>query len=74
MDPNDTPQTIEGYRQAEKIRPLPWAIDETGEVSRSLEIQALSSTVIINREGRITYRDSAPTDAETLESELEEVL
>ncbi len=74
IDPNDTPQTIEGFRQAGGIRSLPWAIDKTGEVSRSLDIRALDSTVIIDREGRISYRDAAPTDTETLESELKEVL
>ena len=74
MDPNDTPQTIEGFRQAGGIRPLPWSIDETGEVSRALDIQALDSTVIVDREGRISYRDSAPTTYEALAKELKEVL
>ena len=74
MDPNDTPQTIEGFRQAGGIGSLPWAIDETGEVSRSLDIRALDSTVIVDREGRIVYRDSAPTPYETLDKELREVL
>ncbi len=74
VDPNDTKETIEGFRQAGKISPLPWAIDETGEVSRSLDIRALDSTVIIDREGRISYRDSAPTPHETLHNELKEVL
>lgn len=74
MDPNDTPQTIEGFRQAGGIRSLPWAIDKTGDVSRSLDIQALDSTVIIDREGRISYRDSAPTPYETLDKELKGLL
>jgi peroxiredoxin len=74
IDPNDTLRTIEGFRQAGKIGPLPWAIDKTGDVARPLGIQALDSTVIIDRDGRIAYRDSAPTPYETLESELKEVL
>jgi len=74
MDPNDTPQTIEGFRQAGGIRPLLWTIDETGEVSHALDIRALDSTVIVDREGRISYRDSAPTTYETLDKELKEVL
>ena len=73
LDPNDTPQTIEEFRQAGGIQQLPWAIDETGEVSRSLGIRALDSTVIVDREGRIAYRDSAPTPYETLDNELKEV-
>ena len=74
IDPSDTPQTIEGFQRKSGIRPLPWAIDKTGEVSRSLNVGALGSTVIVDREGRIAYRDASETDAETLERELEEVL
>lgn len=74
IDPNDTPQTIQGFREAGGIKQLPWTIDKTGELSRSLDIRALDSTVIIDRDGRIAYRDSAPTPYDTLESELKEVL
>lgn len=73
-DPNDTPQTIDRFREAGEIKSLPWAIDKTGEVSRSLNVRALDSTVIIDRDGRIVYRDAASTSYETLENELEEVL
>lgn len=74
IDPNDTPQTIEGFQRKSGIRTLPWAIDKTGEVSRSLNVSALGSTVIVDREGRIVYRDASETESETLERELEEVL
>jgi peroxiredoxin len=74
VDPNDTPQTIAGFQSRSGIRPLPWAIDRTGEVSRSLGIRALGSTVIVDREGRIAYRDAYETDSETLKGELEQVL
>jgi peroxiredoxin len=73
-DPNDTPKTIEGFRKAGGIGDLPWAIDGTGDLTRSLGVRALDSTVIFDREGKVAYRDAAPTDAETLEKELEEVL
>lgn len=74
VDPNDTPKTIEGFRKAGGIGELPWAIDGTGGFTRSLGVRALDSTVIFDREGKIAYRDAAPTDADTLENELEEVL
>ncbi len=73
-DPNDTPQTIEKFREAGGIGDLPWAIDETGEFTQALDVRALDSTVIIDREGKIAYRDAAPTERQTLEKELEEVL
>lgn len=73
-DPNDTPQTIERFWRAAGIDPLPVAIDRRGEITRALNISALDSTVIIDREGKVAYRDAVPTDAETLEKELKEVL
>lgn len=74
VDPNDTPQTIERFREAGNIGPLPWTIDETGEIPQSLGVRSLDATVIIDRQGRIVYRDAAPTPYKTLESELEEIL
>jgi peroxiredoxin len=74
VDPNDTPQTIERFREAGNIEPLPWTIDETGEIPQSLGVRSLDATVIIDRNGRVVYRDAAPTPYETLESELKEIL
>lgn len=74
VDPNDTPQTIEQFREAGNIDPLPWTIDETGEIPQSLDVRSLDATVIIDRQGQIAYRDAAPTPYETLKSELKEVL
>ncbi len=73
-DPEDTPQTIEGFRDRGGINPLPWTIDRSGEVSRASGANALETTVIVDREGEIVYRDATSTDYEDLERELEEVL
>ena len=73
-DPEDTVQTIEEFRDRGSIAPLPWAIDRSGEVSRALGANALETTVIVDREGEIVYRDATSTDYETLERELEGVL
>ena len=73
-DPEDTPQTIEGFRNRGNITPLPWTIDRSGEISRASGVNALETTVIIDREGETVYRDTTSTDYEALERELEEVL
>ncbi len=73
-DPQDTPRTVEDFRQRGDVAPLPWTIDQSGEIARSLGVNALEATVILDREGEIVYRDAASTDYETLERELEEVL
>ena len=74
IDPQDTPQNIEEFRERGDIAPLPWAVDERGEAAQALGVNSLETTLIIDREGRIVYEDSTATDYETLESELEGVL
>ena len=69
-DSQDTWRDIEDFRQRGHVGPLPWAVDEKGEISRALGVNALESTVILDRKGEIVYRDSEATDYETLESEL----
>jgi hypothetical protein len=73
-DPEDTPQTIEGFLDRGNITPLPWTIDRSGEISRASGANALETTVILDREGETLYRDATSTDYEDLERELEEVL
>ena len=73
-DSQDTPEAIEDFRQRGDVGPLPWAVDEKGEISRALGVNALEATVILDREGEIVYRDTEASDYETLESELGGVL
>ena len=73
-DPQDTPQTITDFRQRGGVATLPWAIDQRGEIAQSQRVNALETTVIIDREGEIAYRDTEATDYETLKSELEEII
>jgi peroxiredoxin len=73
-DPSDTPESIAEFRSRAGIDPLPWAIDKDGTVTRSLDVNALDSTVIIDRNGSVAFRDAAPTNTETLRGELEKLL
>ena len=74
IDPQDTPQAIEEFQDRGDVGPLPWAVDEGGQAAQALGVNALETTLIIDREGRIVYEDATATDYETLASELEEVL
>ena len=73
-DSQDTWRDIEDFRQRGHVGPLPWAVDQRGEISRALGVNALESTVILDREGEIVYRDAKASDYESLESELRGVL
>ena len=51
-----------------------WATDTEGELVRQYQVYSLGTTVIINREGRISYRDDGATPYEVLLAEVKEVL
>lgn len=73
-DPNDTAQTYANFRRVAGIGPLPFAAYQEDRVVRDFKVQALDTTVIIDRKRDTVYRDAVPTDYETLKRELEEVL
>jgi hypothetical protein len=74
-DPQDTSQTIEDFRRRGEIEDvLPWAVDQEGEVAAALGVNALETTVILDENGEVVYRDTSSTDYETLQGELEKAL
>ncbi len=46
-------------------------MDRDVGVARALGVQILDATVIIDRDGRIAYRDGVPTSYETLAAVIE---
>ncbi|CAN5181120.1 hypothetical protein BH24ACT19_BH24ACT19_06090 [soil metagenome] len=74
-DPQDTSQNIEDFRRRGEIEDvLPWAVDQEGEVAAALGVNALETTVILDENGEVVYRDTSSTDYETLQGELEKAL
>ncbi len=51
-----------------------WAQDTNLQATRTYGVTALGTTIIIDRDGQIVYRDHKPTSQETLQSELKNVL
>jgi len=51
-----------------------WAMDEDNQVVRAFEIPTLDSTIIIDAEGKIAYRDFSPTGEGKLRDELAKLL
>ena len=73
-DPQDTAQSIEGFRGRGEIEDvLPWAVDQEGQAAAALGVNALETTVILNENGEVVYRDTSSTDYETLQGELEKI-
>ncbi len=51
-----------------------WAQDTNLQATRTYGVTALGTTIIIDRDGQIVYRDHKPTSQETLQSELGKVM
>ncbi len=51
-----------------------WATDAKGELVQQFRVYSLGTTVIIDREGRIAYRDDGATPYEVLLHEVERIL
>ncbi len=51
-----------------------WAQDLNLQATRAYGVTALGTTIIIDRDGQIVYRDHIPTSQETLQSELGKVM
>lgn len=51
-----------------------WAMDLDVEVARTYEVLSLDTTIFIDREGRVAYRDGSPTPYDTLAAVIEALL
>lgn len=51
-----------------------WGVDHGFRASRALEVRMLDSTVVIDRDGRVAYRDGSSTPRETLRAVIETLL
>ncbi|MEE9202099.1 MAG: TlpA disulfide reductase family protein [Dehalococcoidia bacterium] len=51
-----------------------WAMDTESRWALAYEIRTLDTTVIVDRQGRIAYRDGSPTPYQRLKEEIERLL
>ena len=65
-DPSDSRGQLDQFISVAGNPPVTFAMDRTSEVTIAYKVRALDTTVIIDRQGRIVYRDEWPTDYKTL--------
>jgi len=74
IDPSETEQSIEQFNSAAGIEELlPTALDD-GTIAREFGVNALETTVILDRKGEVVFRETGPKDEETLQGEIEQIL
>ncbi|MDQ3639557.1 MAG: redoxin domain-containing protein [Actinomycetota bacterium] len=74
IDPSETEQSIEQFNDAAGIEePLPTALDD-GTLAREFDVNALETTIILDREGEVVFRETGPKDKQALRQDIEQVL
>lgn len=74
---DETPADLERFRRLVGASPPPdyrWAIDRELKVVSALGVRSLDTTIVIDPEGRVAYRDEVPTPYEVLKRAVEAVL
>ena len=61
------------FWKSKKAGDVTWAMDPDGQLVQLFNVYSLGTTIIINRGGRISYRDDGATPYEVLRAEVEKV-
>ncbi|WP_201409496.1 TlpA family protein disulfide reductase, partial [Mycobacterium paraintracellulare] len=61
MDPGDSPEAITGFLQQIGAQNLPAVIDRGATLSRTYQVSALSTLIVVDPAGKVTYRGTDPS-------------
>ncbi len=70
IDPRSTENALARFRALANKGEYLWALDTRQEIVRSYGVRILDATIIIDRDGRIAYRDAFPTGYERLDNAI----
>lgn len=70
VDPSSTPEALAQFKQAAGNGAFTWAFDTGQKVVAAYEVTALDTTLILDGDGRVVYRDQWPSPYQTLKDEL----
>lgn len=69
LNTGDRPADLAAFVQSLGIpatTPVAWGIDTTGAIASAYQVQVLETTVVINRQGQIAYRNDGPVSPDQL--------
>lgn len=72
VDPSSSPKALSQFKEASGNGEYIWAFDEGQRLARALGIRSLDTTLIIDGNGVVVYRDEFPTPYATLKEALNE--
>ena len=62
------------YWRSKGAEDVAWANDVGQEMLKSFEVTSLGTTIILDRQGHISYRDAGATPYDVLRTEIEKAL
>ncbi len=74
VDVTEDEDDLAGFREQTWKGAHLWAMDVEDEVARSYSVLSLDTTIFIDREGRVAYRDGSPTSYDVLAAVIEALL
>jgi thiol-disulfide isomerase/thioredoxin len=70
-DPTDSIAAINRFKGTIGDPDYPFVWNSTGSLGTRFAVRALDTTIIYDRNGRVVFRDAAPTDLKTLRAALQ---
>jgi len=73
IDPTSTPEFLAAFKQAAGDGDFIWGFDQGQEITNSYRVRALDTTLILDVEGYVVFKDERPTTYETFTQALSEL-
>lgn len=74
VDPSSTPTALAQFKAAVGDPDYVWAFDAGQQVTNLYQIAALDTTLILDQNGQVAYRDAYPTNYTTLKTTIDGLL
>ncbi len=62
------------FWKSKKAGDVTWAMDSDGQMVQLFNVYSLGTTIVIDRQGQLSYRDDGATTYEVLRAEVEEII
>lgn len=74
VDPSSSPEQLRGFVEWAGNPTYTFGFDKDNTVVQKYKVRSLDTTIIVDGEGNIVYRDAYPTSYDTLKAQLEKLV
>ena len=73
LDTSSTPELLRPFKEAADDGDFTWGFDSDNQVALTYEVQALDTTLVLDSNGHVVFRDAFPTTYDQLNTVLEQL-